>query len=121
MLSERSLYLSEKSTYASEVNSIVLAEYIRAGNAAQAEGNYHEAYENWQRAEKLDPNGSAANSLAELEEQASAIYRDGYRMETANLRRAKQKWEEVLTIVPPGSEYYTKATAKLRWYAQLRQ
>lgn len=70
----------------------------------------------WERASLLDPSGEAASSLLELQDRARELFREGYRLESADLSRAKERWREVLELVPPGSEYHVKARAKLAWY-----
>ena len=48
------------------------------------------------------------------------MYREAYRLETANVEKAKTLWRQVVDLVAPGSEYHAKATAKLRWYEHVQ-
>lgn len=116
MDTERQLFPDRRSGYASAVTGRVIAEYNRLGQQAQAEQRYQDAYRMWERAVALDPSGQAASSLLALKGRARDLFREGYRLESADLSQAKEHWQEVLELVPPGSEYHVKARAKLAWY-----
>jgi hypothetical protein len=44
------------------------------------------------------------------------LYRQALRLEYVNTSKAKALWMEVTELLPPGTEYNTKASAKLAWY-----
>lgn len=116
MDTERALFPSRRSGYVEAVAARVVAEYYRSGRQAYAERRFQDAFRMWERASLLDPSGEAASSLLELQDRARELFREGYRLESADLSRAKERWREVLELVPPGSEYHVKARAKLAWY-----
>lgn len=119
--SENALLLARRSAYARRVDDSVFGEYLAIAEQARREGDHHTAYRYWQRAAAIRPDSEAAVALASLEGEARNLYREGYRKETVNLSQARDHWQRVLSMVPPGSEYHTKARAKLRWYAYLDQ
>ena len=121
LASENALLLPQKSRYAEDVNEHVFSEYIAIADAADEQDDYHKAYQYWQRAAAIKPDSEASTEIAILDQRARTLYRDGYRKETINLTQARTAWQKVLTVVPPGTEYHTKARAKLRWYAYLDQ
>ena len=121
LASENAMLLPQKSRYAEDVNEHVFSEYIAIADAADDQSDYHKAYQYWQRAAAIKPDSEASIELAALDQRARTLYRDGYRKETINLTQARTAWQKVLTVVPPGTEYHTKARAKLRWYAYLDQ
>ncbi len=119
--SEQALLLPRRSVYAERVSESVFSEYRARAEAATAKSQHHEAYRYWQRAAAIRPDSDADIALIRLDQQAQALYRDGYRKETVNLVQARTHWQAVIDLVPPGTEYHTKARAKLRWYAYLAQ
>lgn len=121
LASEQALFLSQKSVYAERVSDIVFEEYEKNAERALSEGDHHQAYRYWQRAAIIRPESEATSVLADIDQKARSLYRDGYRKETVNLTQARARWQEVIDLVPPDTEYHTKARAKLRWYAYLDQ
>ena len=121
LANENAMLLPQKSRYAETVNEHVFNEYITIADVADEQDDYHKAYQYWQRAAAIKPDSEASTEIAILDQRARTLYRDGYRKETINLTQARTAWQKVLTIVPPGTEYHTKARAKLRWYAYLDQ
>jgi len=119
--SEQALLLPRRSAYAERVSESVFNEYRARAEAATAKNQHHAAYRYWQQAAAIQPDSDAEIALLRLDEQAQALYRDGYRKETINLTQARTHWQAVIDLVPPGTEYHTKARAKLRWYAYLRR
>jgi tetratricopeptide (TPR) repeat protein len=118
--SEKTLGLTTKSTYALAIQQRVRDESLARGKALE-QTDSKAAYQHWQRAARLDPNSQASSSAAALENKARDMYREGYRLETANLAKAIQRWRQVTELAPPSSEYYTKAKAKLRFYEEMNQ
>ncbi len=119
LASEQALLLAQKSVYAERVSDIVFDEYQNNAKEAANTDDHHQAYRYWQRAALIRPNSEAATELARLDQKARTLYRDGYRKEIVNLTQARARWQEVVNLVPPDTEYHTKARAKLRWYAYL--
>ncbi|MFK8017158.1 MAG: FHA domain-containing protein [Gammaproteobacteria bacterium] len=113
------LFGNRKSVYANRISQVVADQYIRDGDAANAEGRFHDAHRAWSKALQYEPGSVARDSLARLQTRAQELYREGYRLESVNIERAKALWREVITLLPPGTEYHTKARAKLRWHEQL--
>lgn len=114
---EATLDLPAPSAQSERIRARTAAYYGERGNAALAADDSQRAYRLWRRAAELEPQGASAVALADLEERARALFREGYRLETVDLRRAVARWRSVQKLVPPGTEYHTRATARLRWYA----
>ncbi len=113
---ERNLFPRSRSHYARTVAARVADEYLRLGNQARGENRFQDAYRMWMRAIRVDPGNGAGVALEQLRGRAQSLFREGYRLESVNIDRAKQCWSQVLTLMPPESEYYIKASAKLAWY-----
>jgi len=116
LMSEKRLFPNKMSTFAKDIQSEVAIEYTSSGNIARQEGRWHDAYNSWQKASTVLPTGEAANSLRELKERAKRVYLDAYLQEKVNIQSATVLWQEVMSLVPSGNEYNTKAKAKLRLY-----
>lgn len=114
---EATLDLPAPSAQSETIRARTAAYYGERGNAALAADDSQRAYRLWRRAAELEPQGASAAALADLEERARALFREGYRLETVDLRQAVARWRSVQKLVPPGTEYHTRATARLRWYA----
>lgn len=114
---EATLDLPAPSAQSETIRARTAAYYGERGNAALAADDSQQAYRLWRRAAELEPQGASALALADLEGRARALFREGYRLETVDLRRAVALWRSVRKLVPPGTEYHTRATARLRWYA----
>ena len=82
------------------------------------------AYEVYQQILKIEPsNAEALNQTGEIKEQLSnkarKIYREAIISESLSLfQDAKEKFQEVQQISPVDSDYYKKATDKLRDYLE---
>jgi pSer/pThr/pTyr-binding forkhead associated (FHA) protein len=82
------------------------------------------AYEVYQQILKVEPsNAEALNMVVEIKEQlankARKIYREAIISESLSLfQDAKEKFQEVQQISPVDSDYYKKATDKLRDYLE---
>lgn len=73
-----------------------------------------EAYQEFRSAVKTAPDQQQAKrKLAELEHRAQEIYNEGYVLKDQDLTRARARWQLVLEIVPPDSDYYRKAKQRL--------
>jgi len=114
---EATLGLPAPSTQSETIRARTAAYYGERGNTALAADDSQQAYRLWHRAAELEPQGASAVALADLEERARALFREGCRLETVDLRRAVARWRSVQKLVPSGTEYHTRATARLRWYA----
>lgn len=115
---EAQLFGDSTSVFAKRIGRVVAEQYIRDGDKANAEGRFHDAYLSWTKALQYEPDGVAKESLERLKQRAQELYREGYRLESVNLERAMAIWVEVTELLPPGTEYHTKARAKLRWHQQ---
>ncbi|MFK7888003.1 MAG: FHA domain-containing protein [Gammaproteobacteria bacterium] len=115
---ESQLFGGSTSVFAKRIGRVVAEQYIRDGDSANAEGRFHDAHLSWTKALQYEPDGVAKESLARLEQRGQELFREGYRLEGVNLERAKALWTQVTEILPPGTEYHTKARAKLRWHEQ---
>lgn len=116
MAREQQLYSGKKSTYTRTIASKVMDEYVARGNAASAKGDYHTAYNDWQKALKIGDSVPAQLALDNLNTKAQQLYRQALRLEYVNSTKAKAMWREVTQLLPPGTEYHTKASSKLAWY-----
>ena len=106
----------ERSVYADQVAVRVIDEYVERGTEAAKAGKNHEAYRLWQKALSLGESVAAKIAIETADAKAKQLYRKALRLEYVNSNQAKQLWQEVIDLVPPGSEYYTKASSKLAWY-----
>ena len=85
-------------------------------NEAAKSGKSQDAYKNWQKALSYGDSVAARIAIDAANQKSQQLYRQALRLEYVNADRAKELWREVLTLVPPGTEYYTKASSKLAWY-----
>lgn len=116
LLQEQSIFPQRESVFARGIKDEVVRVYTRRGNDAYASGNPGAAYEAWQQASSISPNGEAAASLQDLQRRAKERFIEGYRQESVNMRTAIAMWQDVVALVPPQNEYHVKAKAKLRLY-----
>lgn len=116
MAKEASILNGQKSSYSRSIATRVTDEYVERGNQASNEGDYHKAYDYWKKAIALGDSVSAKIALDNLENKARQLYRQALRLEYVNTKKAKAMWLEVTQLLPPGTEYNTKASAKLAWY-----
>ncbi len=114
---DKRLVGNEQSTYAKTIRGHVADEYLRRAKRAQDAGQTSEAYRLFEKATQIKPGGTAERRLDEQRNTARDLYQQAYKLETASLDRALELWRQVVSITPPGSEYHTKANAKLKWYA----
>ena len=116
---EKSIYRnSRKSVYSIEVASRVMQEYVDRGTAAKANGKHHDAYRFWKQALTVGDSVDAKVAINHADLKSKQLYRKGLRLEYVNSQKARDAWKEVVMIVPPGTEYHTKANSKIAWYSQ---
>ena len=108
----------ETPPYASEVTHYMAEEYALRAKQASGTKQYQLAYQFWQKALSLTGNPTAESQIALIEEKAHQLYRQGLRQEYVNSAKAKKLWRQVVKLVPPSSDTFTKANAKLVWYAR---
>lgn len=113
---EGRIYSKSRSLYADQVVLRVVDEYVTKGNKASQSGDHHKAYQMWQKAVKLGDSVAAKIAMDSVNAKSKQLYRKALRLEYVNASRAKALWQEVVSLVPPGTEYYTKASSKLAWY-----
>ena len=106
----------QRSVYADQVAVRVIEEYVDRGTEASKEGKNHEAYRLWEKALSIGESVAAKIAIENADARAKQLYRKALRLEYVNSNQAKQLWQEVIDLVPPGSEYHTKASSKLAWY-----
>lgn len=116
MARESSLLDGQKSVYSRSIMNKVVDEYVERGNRASNEGDYHSAYGYWNKAIELGDSVTAKIAIDNLNNKARQLYRQALRLEYVNTNKAKAMWAEVTQLLPPGTEYHTKASAKLAWY-----
>ena len=109
-------FKKSRSTYANRIVTKVTDEYVARGNTFAAAGENHKAYAMWQKAVKLGDNGVAKIAMDAVKNKSKQLYRKALRLEYVNSLKAKELWKEVMELVPAGSEYYIKASAKLAWH-----
>mgnify|MGYP007055206409 FL=1 len=113
---EQRVFKSKRSIYADQVVPKVVDEYVLRGNALSLAKDHHKAYRMWGIAVKYGDSVAAKIALDSANTRSKQLYRKALRLEYVNASKAKQLWEEVINLVPPGTEYYTKASSKLAWY-----
>ena len=106
----------QKSAYSRSIVTKVMDEYVERGNQASNQGDYQSAYNYWNKAVELGDSVSAKIAIDNLNNKARQLYRQALRLEYVNTSKAKAMWLEVTQLLPPGTEYHTKASAKLAWY-----
>lgn len=116
MNKESSLFSGRKSSYTRSISSRVVDEYVTLGNEASRKGDHHTAYRNWQKALDLGDSVAAKIAIDNTNNRAMQLYRQALRLEYVNTGKARSLWQEVTELLPPGTEYNTKASAKLAWY-----
>ncbi|MDY6919817.1 MAG: FHA domain-containing protein [Pseudomonadota bacterium] len=116
MAREAKVLDGQKSSYSRSITTKVMDEYVERGNQASNQGDYHRAYNYWNKAIELGDSVTAKIALDNLNNKARQLYRQALRLEYVNTSKAKAMWAEVTTLLPPGTEYHTKASAKLAWY-----
>lgn len=113
---ESELFNNKRSVYGDQVTARVVDEYVNRGNQASKDGKHHEAYRLWEKALTLGESVAAKIAIDNANTKSRQLYRKALRLEYVNSSKAKELWEEVVNLVPPGSEYHTKASSKLAWY-----
>lgn len=113
---ESSVFSGKKSTYTRSISARVVDEYVSLGNEASRKGDHHSAYRNWQKALGLGDSVAAKIAIDNANNKAMQLYRQALRLEYVNTTKARSLWREVVDLLPPGTEYNTKASAKLAWY-----
>ena len=116
MARESNILDGQKSAYSRSIVTKVVDEYVERGNKASIEGDYHSAYSYWNKAVELGDSVTAKIAIDSLNNKARQLYRQALRLEYVNTNKAKAMWAEVTQLLPPGTEYHTKASAKLAWY-----
>lgn len=113
---EKALFGAKRSVMASASISKMADGYAALGNEAAKTGKNHEAYKYWQKSLSYGDSVAARIALDAANQKSKQLYRQALRLEYVNTERAKELWKQVMDTVPPGTEYYTKASSKLAWY-----
>lgn len=116
MDNESRLFSGKRSTYSKSISARVVDEYVDLGNEAARAGDNLKAYKMWSKAVELGDNVAARIAIDNANNKGMQLYRQALRLEYVNTSKAKALWQEVTQILPPGTEYHTKASAKLAWY-----
>ncbi len=93
---------------------------LAEGRKFEADGKQTEAYRAYQKALRVDPTDTEAPAgMARIRDalnaRARAIYSEGVIAEGfGELEQAEKKYREVLEVVPDDSEYFAKATSRIR-------
>ncbi len=111
LLFEKELPLKGKSWYAMKIEGFTADELYRKGLEIYKKGDIEGANKIWKQVIAMVPRHK--DSLSKLENSARKLYREGYALEGINRDSAVLKWKEILDLVPPKSEYFEKAKAKL--------
>ena len=90
--------------------------WVAVGNQAAQDKRNHEAYKAWQKALGYGDSVAARIAVDSANQKSRTLYRQALRLEYVNTDRAKDLWRQVMELVPPGTEYYNKASEKLTWY-----
>jgi pSer/pThr/pTyr-binding forkhead associated (FHA) protein/tetratricopeptide (TPR) repeat protein len=82
-----------------------------AASTALARKQYRAAYDAVKEGERYGGKGDPAlqRIVAALEKAAQQVFDKAYYLKSSNLAKARQLWQEVLRMVPPGSPIYQKA------------
>lgn len=113
----RNITTSRNSAFFKKASSSLSKIYFLRGEMAFDSGDLVQASWFWHMARKVNPKDKdVKKGLALLSESAQTFYRDGYILERINPKRAVEKWEVVLKIVPPDHPYYKKAKKQVERY-----
>lgn len=113
---EAKLFAGKRSIFSNTISAKVVDEYLNLGNDAARKGDHHKAYKMWAKAVELGDNVAARIAMDNVNNKGMQLYRQALRLEYVNTTKARSLWQEVTQILPPGTEYHTKASAKLAWY-----
>lgn len=113
---ENAIFGNKRSVMATAAMSKVIDEYLVLGNEAAKVGNHHSAYKYWQKSLSYGDSVAARIALDAANQKSKQLYRQALRLEYVNTEKAKSLWQQVIELVPPGTEYHTKASSKLAWY-----
>lgn len=113
---EKRLFGSKKSVMAATVTTKLADEYVSMGNEAAKAGKKHDAYKLWTKSLSFGDSTPARIALDAANQKSKQLYRQALRLEYVNTEKAKELWRQVMEVVPPGTEYHTKASSKLAWY-----
>lgn len=113
---ESQVFGKKKSVYADQVTTRVVEEYVERGNKAAQDGKNHDAYRMWEKALDVGESVAARIAIDNVNTKSRQLYRKALRLEYVNSNKARELWNEVVDLVPPGTEYHTKASSKLAWY-----
>lgn len=113
---EKAAFGAKRSVMAASAATKLTDELVLLGNVAAREGKHHEAYKYWKNSLSFGDSVAARIAIDSVNQKSKQLYRQALRLEYVNTERAKELWRQVIEIVPPGSEYHTKATSKLAWY-----
>ena len=110
----QNLKSAQPAFYQKEASKNLVQIYCQNGQSAFTRQDYPDAYRNWSEALRLQPDSPAAQEgMRDLISVAEGIYDEAYRLKNINLEQAKEKWNYILTIVPPSSEVYKKTQSNL--------
>ncbi|MBI5788661.1 MAG: FHA domain-containing protein [Candidatus Schekmanbacteria bacterium] len=114
---DQDLLGDKKSTFTRQISKYMADEHYKEGLTYYKKGMFQEAFGHWNTGLNLNPeHAQIKEETAKLALKAKQLYQEAYILEAANPNIARQKWQEVLTIVPPDNEYYKKAQTKLGSY-----
>ncbi len=115
---EKSILGGEKSVYQKKVAKNVANEFMSRAMQAEANAQWHTAYKYWSSARKYSNKEKAQEKIDAMELRAQNLYDKGVDLESTDVNHARRLWREVMNLMPPGHDLYTKAAAKVEWYEQ---
>lgn len=102
------------STFAGELKTKMADMFTLIGNQEKAKDQFENAQKAYTKALQFVPGHAAAKAgLDSLGDSAKRLYYEGFAAKEKNPSLAKSKWQQVLKIAQPGSEWYKKASAEL--------
>ncbi len=111
---DRDLAGKAQSAYFRKASAQLSQIYYQRGKDAFDADQIVQASRFWRMAQRIDPgNKDVKQGLRRLTESAQRFYREGYSLQVVNPPGAREKWEVVLQIVPPGDPYYKKAKSQI--------
>lgn len=101
---------SATTSFTKELKKLEAESCYQLGVSAQADKKYPEAYRAFRDATNAVPGyPNAQRKLSELAGQARDLFNQGYIVKDNDPETARQKWKQVLAMVPPDDEIYAKA------------
>ena len=108
------LSIAAGSTFAGELKTKMADMFTLIGNQEKQKDQFDNAQKAYTKALQFVPGHAAAKAgLDSLGDAAKRLYYEGFAAKDKNPALAKSKWQQVMKVAAPGSDWYKKASAEL--------